>query len=304
MDNHATLVVENVTKKFGEFSAVDDLSFEVRAGRVLGFLGPNGAGKTTTIRMIVGITEPDFGKIEFRGREVSADLQDRIGYLPEERGLYKKLKIIDQLRYFAALKNVPAREAEKRIDFWMDRMNLGDWKKKKTTDLSKGMQQKIQFISAVLHDPELLILDEPFAGLDPINVEFLIDVIAEFKTQEKTIIFSTHLMETAERLCDDILLINKAKKVLAGGLRQVRAGFGKDLIALRADGAEDVLSNSSLVAEVTEHADESIVRLANGAGTQEFLKKLVENGAVVSKFEQVEPSLNDIFIEEVGKPDA
>ncbi|HTK37380.1 MAG TPA: ATP-binding cassette domain-containing protein [Pyrinomonadaceae bacterium] len=303
-ENHATLVVENVTKSFGEFKAVDDLSFEVRAGRVFGFLGPNGAGKTTTIRMIVGITEPDLGKIEFRGREISSDLQDRIGYLPEERGLYKKLKIIDQLRYFAALKNVPSREADKRIDFWMDRMNLGDWKRKKTTDLSKGMQQKIQFISAVLHDPELLILDEPFAGLDPINVEFLIDVIAEFKTQEKTIIFSTHLMETAERLCDDILLINKAQKVLAGSLRQVRAGFGKDLIALRAEGAGDVLSDRSLVAEVTEHADENIIRLANGAGPQEFLKKLIDNGAAISKFEQIEPSLNDIFIEEVGKTDA
>ena len=304
IENHATLVVENVTKKFGEFTAVDDLSFDVRPGRVFGFLGPNGAGKTTTIRMIVGITEPDFGKIEFRGREISSDLQDRIGYLPEERGLYKKLKIIDQLRYFAALKNVPSRETDKRIDFWMDRMNLGDWKKKKTTDLSKGMQQKIQFISAVLHDPELLILDEPFAGLDPINVSFLIDVVDEFKTQEKTIIFSTHLMETAERLCDDILLINKAKKVLSGGLRQVRAGFGKNLIALRADGAGNVLNDSSFVAEVTEHADESVIRLVNGADPQEFLKKLVENGASVSKFEQVEPSLNDIFIGEVGKTDA
>jgi len=303
-ENNATLVVENVTKKFGEFTAVDDLSFEVRPGRVFGFLGPNGAGKTTTIRMIVGITEPDSGGIEFRGREISSDLQDRIGYLPEERGLYKKLKIIDQLRYFAALKNVPSREADKRIDFWMDRMNLGEWKRKKTTDLSKGMQQKIQFISAVLHDPELLILDEPFAGLDPINVEFLIDVIDEFKTQEKTIIFSTHLMETAERLCDDILLINKAKKVLAGGLRQVRAGFGKNLIALRADGAGNVLNDNSFIAEVTKHADESIIRLANGTDPQKFLKRLIENGAAISKFEQVEPSLNDIFIEEVGKTDA
>ena len=303
-DSDITLRVQNVTKRFGDFTAVDDLSFDVRRGRVFGFLGPNGAGKTTTIRMIVGITEPDFGKIEFRGKEISSDLQDRIGYLPEERGLYKKLKIIDQLRYFAALKNVPARDAEKRINFWMDRMNLGDWKKKKTTDLSKGMQQKIQFISAVLHDPELLILDEPFAGLDPINVEFLIDVIAEFKTQEKTIIFSTHLMETAERLCDDILLINKAKKVLAGGLRQVKAGFGKNLIALRADGAGGVFGNNSLVAEVTENADESIIRLVNGTDPQEFLKKLIETGATISKFEQVEPSLNDIFIEEVGKTGA
>jgi ABC-2 type transport system ATP-binding protein len=235
---------------------------------------------------------------------MSSALQDRIGYLPEERGLYKKLKIVDQLRYFAALKNVPWRDAEKRIDFWLDRMNLGDWKRKRTTDLSKGMQQKIQFISAVLHDPDLLILDEPFAGLDPINVEFLIEVISEFKTREKTIIFSTHLMETAERLCDDILLINKARKVLAGGLRQVRAGFGKNLIALRADGAGNVLNDNSLVVDVIEHADESIIRLANGASSQDFLKRLIENGATISKFEQVEPSLNDIFIEEVGKTNA
>jgi ABC-2 type transport system ATP-binding protein len=304
IEQHPTLVVENVTKKFGDFTAVDDLSFNVRAGRVFGFLGPNGAGKTTTIRMIVGITKPDFGKIEFRGKPISADLQDSIGYLPEERGLYKKLKIVDQLRYFAALKNVPWSETEKRIDFWLDRMNLGNWKQKRTTDLSKGMQQKIQFVSAVLHDPDLLILDEPFSGLDPINVEFLIDVISEFKTREKTIIFSTHLMETAERLCDDILLINKARQVVAGSLRQVRASFGKNLIALRATGAEMVLQDNSLVTEIKEHSDEMEVQLQNGVNPQNFLKRLIDSQAVITKFEEVEPSLNDIFIEEVGKADA
>src|SRR5437773_12287180 len=174
-----TLRVQNVTKRFGDFTAVDDLSFDVRRGRVFGFLGPNGAGKTTTIRMIVGITAPDEGRIEIFGQEMSGEMQDRIGYLPEERGLYKKLKIVDQLRYFAALKNVLAAEADKRIDFWLERMRLSEWKRKKTTDLSKGMQQKIQFISTVLHDPDLLILDELFSGLDPVNVEFLIDVMAE-----------------------------------------------------------------------------------------------------------------------------
>src|SRR5678815_5228938 len=198
-----TLSVRNVSKRFGDFSAVEDLSFDVRAGRVFGFLGPNGAGKTTTIRMIVGITVPDEGSIELFGQKISPALQDRIGYLPEERGLYKKLKIVDQLRYFAALKGMSSADAEKKIDFWLDRMNLGEWKKKKTTDLSKGMQQKVQFISTVMHDPDLLILDEPFSGLDPLNVEFLMEVISEFKTQEKTIIFSTHLMETAEKLCND-----------------------------------------------------------------------------------------------------
>src|SRR5258708_1783783 len=261
-ENNATLRVENVTKRFGDFTAVEDLSFDVRAGRVFGFLGPNGAGKTTTIRMIVGITAPDEGTVELFGEHMSASMQDRIGYLPEERGLYKKMKIVDQLRYFAALKNVPGDVAEKRIDFWLERMNLAEWKRKKTTDVSKGMQQKIQCISTVLHDPDLLILDEPFSGLDPINVEFLIDVMSEFKTQDKTIIFSTHLMETAERLCNDILLINKAKKVVSGSLREVKASYGKDLIALRAVGGEAVLADRSLVMKITEHSDEIEIELA------------------------------------------
>ena len=300
-ESDVSLRVENVTKRFGEFTAVDDLSFQVRRGRVFGFLGPNGAGKTTTIRMIVGITAPDEGRIEFFGQKMSAELQDRIGYLPEERGLYKKLKIVDQLRYFAALKNVPAAEADRRIDFWLDRMKLADWKKKKTTDLSKGMQQKIQFISTVLHDPDLLILDEPFSGLDPVNVEFMIDVLSEFKTQDKTVIFSTHLMETAERLCNDILLINKSRKVVAGSLREVKESFAKNLIALRATGGNGVLEDRSLVAKVSEHADEFEVQLTEGSDPQLLLHRLIQSGAVVSKFEQIEPSLNDIFIEKVGE---
>lgn len=298
-ENNATLRVENVTKRFGDFTAVEDLSFDVKAGRVFGFLGPNGAGKTTTIRMIVGITAPDEGKVEIFGEKFSSDLQNRIGYLPEERGLYKKMKIHDQLRYFAALKNVPQKEADKRIDFWLERMNLGEWKKKKTTDLSKGMQQKIQFIATVLHDPDLLILDEPFSGLDPLNVEFLIDVIDEFKTQDRTIIFSTHLMETAERLCNDILLIDKARKVVSGSLREIKESYGKNLIALRAAGGENVLEDKALVAKVLEHADEKEIVLAEGVEAQTLLRKLVESGAEITKFEKVEPSLNDIFIEKV-----
>ena len=296
----ATLRVENITKRFGDFTAVEDLSFDVRAGRVFGFLGPNGAGKTTTIRMIVGITAPDEGHIELFGERMSSHLQDRIGYLPEERGLYKKMKIVDQLRYFSALKDVPRAVADKRIDHWLDRMELTEWKNKKTTDLSKGMQQKIQFISTVLHDPDLLILDEPFSGLDPINVEFMIDVMAEFKAREKTIIFSTHLMETAERLCNDILLINKARKVVSGSLREVKASYGKNLIALRASGGEAVLADRSLVAKVEEHSDEMQIELAAGADAQTLLKRLMDAGAAITKFEQVEPSLNDIFIEQIG----
>lgn len=296
--------VEKITKRFGDFTAVEDLSFEVKAGRIFGFLGPNGAGKTTTIRMIVGITAPDEGKIEIFGQKFSPELQDKIGYLPEERGLYKKIKVFEQLRYFAALKGLSQSEADKRIDFWLDRMKLAEWKNKKTTDLSKGMAQKIQFISTVLHDPELLILDEPFSGLDPINVEFLMEVIDEFKSAEKTIIFSTHLMETAERLCHDILLINKSRKVLAGSLREIKESFGKNIIALRATGDEQVLKDKSLVAKLTIHADEKEIELAEGINEQIFLQKLVAGGAVISKFEKIEPSLNGIFIEKVKETDA
>jgi ABC-2 type transport system ATP-binding protein len=295
-----SLRVSNVTKRFGEFTAVDDLSFDVRAGRVFGFLGPNGAGKTTTIRMIVGITFPDEGTIELFGERVSPALQNRIGYLPEERGLYKKMKVVDQLKYFAALKGVSGGEAEKRIDFWLERMRLSEWKRKKTSDLSKGMQQKIQFISTVLHDPDLLILDEPFSGLDPVNVEFMIDVLSEFRTQRKTVIFSTHLMETAERLCHDIILINRARKVVGGSLREVKESYGTNLIAFRGTNAERVLEDKTLVERVISHADEQELHLADGVDPQRVLKALIESGAIVSKFELTEPSLNDIFIEKVS----
>jgi ABC-2 type transport system ATP-binding protein len=250
--------------------------------------------------MIVGITAPDQGTIELFGHRMSPELQNRIGYLPEERGLYKKMKIVDQLRYFAALKNISGAEAEKRIDLWLDRMNLSEWKKKRTTDLSKGMQQKIQFISTVLHDPDLLILDEPFSGLDPINVEFMMDVINEFKTKEKTVIFSTHLMSTAERLCKDILLINRSQKVVSGSLREIKESYGKNLIALRGENFGQILSDQSLVSKVVTHSDEFEVHLAEGVKSRDLLQKLVANGSSVSKFEEIEPSLNDIFIEQVS----
>lgn len=299
-ENNITLRVENVTKDFDEFRAVDDLSFNVSAGRIFGFLGPNGAGKTTTIRMIVGITIPDEGKIELFGNKITAEVRDRIGYLPEERGLYKKMKVQDQLRYFAALKGVSQKEADKRIDFWLDRMKLTEWKMKKTTDLSKGMAQKLQFIATVLHDPDLLILDEPFSGLDPVNVEFMKDVIAEIKSQDKTIIFSTHLMETAEKLCTDIMLINKSRKIISGSLREIKEGYGKNVVSLRCIGGDEVLSDQTLVAKIIEHSDEKEIFLSEEGTAQKLLNRLVESGAEVTKFELIEPSLNDIFIEKVS----
>jgi ABC-2 type transport system ATP-binding protein len=294
-----TIRVSDVTKRFSDFTAVEELSFDVRAGRVFGFLGPNGAGKTTTIRMIVGITAPDSGTITLKGERISYELQNRIGYLPEERGLYKKMRVVDQLRYFAALKGVGATEADKRIDQWLGRMGLSEWKTKRTTDLSKGMQQKIQFIATVLHDPDVLILDEPFSGLDPINVEFLMDVIDEYRTADKTIIFSTHLMETAEKLCKDILLINRSRRVLGGSLREIKESYGKNLVALRGSNFGDVLQDKTLIAKTVSNADETEVTLADGVVSDQLLKRLVAEGAHITKFEEIEPSLNDIFIENV-----
>ena len=296
-----TLTLEHVTKSFNEFVAVTDLSLTVRAGRIFGLLGPNGAGKTTTIRMIVNITAPDTGRIELFGHPISEELQDRIGYLPEERGLYKKMKVGEQLRFFGELKNVHGQKAEASIDRWLERLKLSEWKMKKAMELSKGMQQKIQFITTVMHDPDLLILDEPFSGLDPINVELLKEVILELKAAGKTIIFSTHQMETAEKLCDDICLINRSHKVLDGSLREVKSSFGRNSVALRFDGGDSVLDDKTLVSKVEHHSDEMEALLAEGADPQQLLRRLLESGARVSKFELVEPSLNDIFIAKVGE---
>jgi ABC-2 type transport system ATP-binding protein len=298
-ENANTLTLSGVTKRFDEFTAVDDLSMRVRPGRIFGLIGPNGAGKTTTIRMIVNITAPDEGRIELFGQEMTTELQDRIGYLPEERGLYKKMKVVDQLRFFGELKNVKGKRADEAIDRWLERVKLTEWKTKKATELSKGMQQKVQFIAAVMHDPDLMILDEPFSGLDPVAQELLKEVVLELKAEGKTIIFSTHQMEMAERICDDICMINKSRKVLDGSLRQIKSSFGRNAVALRAEGGDSVLEDKSLVAKVERHSDEVEVLLAQGADAQVLLKRLLEAGAKVGKFELVEPSLNDIFIAKV-----
>jgi len=298
-NNTPTLALERVTKSFGEFTAVKDLSLTVGAGRIFGLIGPNGAGKTTTIRMIVNITAPDSGTIKLFGEQINPVLQDRIGYLPEERGLYKKMRIGEQLKFFAALKNVPGVEAEKLVVRWLERVELSDWKNKRAKELSKGMQQKIQFTAAVMHDPDLLILDEPFSGLDPVNVELLRDVVLELKASGKTFIFSTHQMELAEKLCDDICMINKAEKVLDGSLREVKRSFGRNAVALRLEGGENVLGDRDLVARIDRDSDELEALLAPGVNAQELLQRLVSSGATLTKFELVEPSLNDIFIEKV-----
>ena len=297
--NQTTVKLDHVRKSFGDFTAVNDLSLSVRAGRVFGLLGPNGAGKTTTIRMIVNITAPDSGTIELFGRKIDPELQNRIGYLPEERGLYRRMKVVDQLRFFAELKNVRGRNVEAKIDEWLARVKLSEWKNRRSMELSKGMQQKIQFITAVLHDPELLILDEPFSGLDPINVELLKEIVLDLKRNGKTIIFSTHQMEVAERICDDICLLNRSEKVLEGSLREIKSSFGRNSVAVRCEGGDGVLDDPALVSKVVRHADEAQALLAQGADAQTLLHRLIAAGATIGKFEMTEPSLNDIFITKV-----
>src|SRR5215211_5011034 len=277
--SETTIKLDRVTKSFGEFTAVKELSLDVRAGRVFGLLGPNGAGKTTTIRMIVNITAPDSGSIALFGHKIDAKTQDRIGYLPEERGLYRRMRIADQLRFFAELRNFRGKAIEAKIDEWLARVKLSEWKNKRSMELSKGMQQKIQFITTVIHDPDLLILDEPFSGLDPINTELLKEIVLELKRAGKTIIFSTHQMEVAERICDDICLLNRSQKVFEGSLREIKSSFGRNSVAIRCEGGDGVLDA--------------------GADAQVLLKRLLNAGAVIGKFEMMEPSLNDIFITKV-----
>jgi len=294
-----TVLIDQISKSFGEFTAVRDLSLAVYPGRVFGLLGPNGAGKTTTIRMIVNITAPDTGRIELFGQQVTPELQDRIGYLPEERGLYKKMKIGEQIKYFAALKSVNPKDAESRVDSWLQRLKLMEWKNKKASELSKGMQQKVQFLNAIIHEPDLLILDEPFSGLDPVNVEVLKEIILELKASGKTIIFSTHQMEVAEKICDDICLVNRSRKVLEGSIREVKRGFSRNAVALRLVGGETVLQDDKLIAHVQRHSDGVEVLMAEGASPQTLLKELIAADATIERFEMIEPSLHDIFIEKV-----
>ena len=302
MSNHQpTVFIDHITKSFGEFTAVNDLSLAVYPGRIFGLLGPNGAGKTTTIRMIVNITAPDSGRIDIFGQQITPELQDRIGYLPEERGLYRKMKVVDQIKFFAALKNVDSQNAEQRADRWLARLQLQNWRDRKAGELSKGMQQKVQFINSIVHEPQLLILDEPFSGLDPVNVEVLKEIILELKAEGKTIIFSTHQMEVAERICDDICLINRSRKVLEGSIRQVKSAFSRNAVALRLQGGESVLEGSALISKVERHSDGVEVLLTEGANPQTLLKELMAAGATIERFEMIEPSLHNIFIEKVSE---
>jgi ABC-2 type transport system ATP-binding protein len=297
--------VHQIRKSYGDFVAVNDLSLEVKEGSIFGLLGPNGAGKSTTIRMIVNITMPDAGEIRLFGQPMashnSEKLQERVGYLPEDRGLYKKMKVGDQLVFFAELKGLPRAEAEKRIDRWLERIEMSAWKQKKWEELSKGMQQKIQFVSTILHEPELVILDEPFSGLDPVSAGLLKEVVQELKQQNKTIIFSTHLMEQAEELCDEICLINRGQKILGGPVRQIKRGFGWRYVAIDGENFEAALNSHPAVKQITRRRDYTEVILTDHGDPQNLLQHLLTSGARIIRFELVAPSLNEIFIESVKR---
>lgn len=291
--------VINVSKSYGDFVAVNQLSLEVKQGSIFGLLGPNGAGKSTTIRMIVNITMPDSGEVRLFGQPMSDKLQERVGYLPEDRGLYKKMKVGDQLIFFAELKGLTRAEAEKRIDRWLERIEMSEWKNKKWEELSKGMQQKIQFVSTILHAPELVILDEPFSGLDPVSASLLKEIVQELRRENKTIIFSTHLMEQAEELCDEICLINRGQKILGGSVREIKRSFGWRYIAIDGENFDDALNSHPAVKNISRRRDHIEVTLLDSNDPQILLQHLLNNGARITRFELVAPSLNEIFIESV-----
>ncbi|MBL7998439.1 MAG: ATP-binding cassette domain-containing protein [Candidatus Kapabacteria bacterium] len=293
------LQVHNAVKRFGDYTATDNISFSVRKGAIFGLLGPNGAGKTTLIRMITNILIPDSGEIRLFGEKVSAEQQNMIGYLPEERGLYKKMTVIDQIRYFGELKGLSARQATERGYQWLHRMGADGWEKKKIQELSKGMSQKVQFIATAVHNPPLLILDEPFSGFDPVNAELLISVIHELRNAGTTIILSTHVMEQVEKLCDDILLVNKGKVVLSGSVRDVKSQFGRDTVLIEFDGSDSFLDKLTGVKIISRTSHRAELRVDDTSQIQKILEHAMKN-VTIYKYEVVEPSLNEIFITVVG----
>jgi ABC-2 type transport system ATP-binding protein len=298
-----TIELSHVRKTYADFVAVDDISFAIPQGTVFGLLGPNGAGKTSTIRMMIGITGPDSGTINVFGKPFERKSLEKIGYLPEERGLYKKMKILDQLIFLGELHGMSAEDARRKSIAWCERLDIAEKLQSKVEELSKGMQQKIQFIAALLHEPDFVIMDEPFYGLDPVNAGLLKDVLLDLKRQGKTILFSTHRMDQVEKLCDSICLIDGGRPVLQGPLKQVKARFGKNHVQIEYEGNDEFLQQSQLVKAYNNYGNYVEVRLAPGADPQQLLRLVMERSRV-NRFELMEPSLEEIFKEVVGKTDA
>jgi len=305
MNSGNVITVDRVSKRFSGHTAVDQLSLDVPKGGIFGLLGPNGAGKSTTIRMIMNIITPDEGRIAVLGQEsASRSLSDRIGFLPEERGLYKKMKVIDQLTFLGEAKGIGRAVARKKAGQWLERLGLLDWTIKKVEDLSKGMQQKVQFIGALLHDPELLILDEPFSGLDPVNSQVMKDVVVDLAKAGHTVLFSTHIMEQAEKMCDWIVIIARGRTVVNGALGDVKREFGGRHVALtftrNRDRAARILADRSLIEKLDDYGPSAEVELAATGDADRLLRTLVQEDVGLSRFEVVEPSLQSIFIAKVG----
>ncbi len=293
------LEIHRVTKRFGDFTAVSDLSLNVPAGSVYGLLGPNGAGKTTTIRMVMNILVPDEGTVQVLGRSLDEEMKAHIGYLPEDRGLYPKMKVGELILFLAEIKGVSRPRARAGLDGWLRRFDLGDWCNKKVEQLSKGMQQKVQFIVTVLHRPDLIILDEPFAGLDPVNTKLIKDIMLELRDEGRTIIFSTHRMEQVEMICDNICLINKSRMVLEGNLAEIKRRYGKNTVVLEYEGDGRFVAGLPGVEKVDDYGKYMEVKLREAGDPQEILRQAA--GTLrVNRFEVQEPSLNAIFIEKVG----
>lgn len=289
--------IESVTKSYGDFTAVSDLSLTVPKGSVYGFIGPNGSGKTTTLRMILNIIRPDSGTIEVLGHQGARAANDQVGYLPEERGLYKKMKVRHLLAYYGALKGISPRDAKERGEEWLERFDLADAADRKVEALSKGMAQKVQFIATVLPRPEMIILDEPFSGLDPVNLEAIRQTIIELSRNGTTVIFSTHDMSMAEKMCDFIFMIFRGEKVLDGTLDSIQERYGADTVRLRIDGGRQLLEDHPIVERVSDLGQYQEVRVKGDP--QELLASLAGRTRV-SLFEIARPSLQDIFVRIAG----
>lgn len=292
------LSLSHIQKKYGDYCASDDVSFEIPKGKIFGMLGPNGAGKTTLIRMITRITFPDSGAILFNGNTLKESDTNHIGYMPEERGLYKTMKVYEHLIYLARLKNLSSAEAKKQVNYWIDKFQIADWRDKKIEELSKGMAQKVQFIATVLHDPDLLILDEPFSGLDPINAKLIEDEIYELKKAGKTIIFSTHRMEQVEEICDEIVLINRGRKILEGAVGALKQQFKENKFRVLFEG-ELTPDFSQRFETISSLPNEVIVKASNSSN--DLLRYFLDQQLSVKLYQEILPSLNEIFIRQVNE---
>lgn len=292
------LSLQHIIKRYGDYTASDDVSFEIPKGKIFGLLGPNGAGKTTLIRMITRILYPDSGIILFNGEKLSAAHTEKTGYMPEERGLYKKMKVGEHLIYLARLKGLSLTESKKVVNHWLEKFEITGWYNKSIEELSKGMSQKVQFIATILHNPELLILDEPFSGLDPINSKLIEDEIYQLSQKGVTVIFSTHRMEQVEEICDDIVLVNKGRKILEGGIKELKQRFKENKFRLSFNGEIEAGLLEKLNV-ISNNGGELVVKFAEEHQGNSLLKLLVENNVEVTSFNEVLPSINEIFIRQV-----